>query len=266
MAELDGNEGQATTSESIGTTEAAPQGTTEQSANAGQTTQQGSVQADESFFDPKSIEGKPELQAAYKQMQRAFTKKNQAFREQQKKVEAYDGFIRNPMDSMKQIARQYGYQLVQADPNGKETDEGPKTWDDVYSIAEKRVFEKLEPLLGEVKQMKQSNVETYLDNHYADWRTYEDDMVANLQRHPTLAGDPDLLYQMSVPREVIESRAQKAAMERLRNSSEAGKISGASTTSKTTAKEELPKSGSSFNDFVAYAKAKLAREGLKGVG
>lgn len=266
MAELEGASGQASTAEPTGTTAAAPQTAGEQSANASQTTITGPGQADvESFFDPKSIEGKPELQAAYKQMQKAFTKKSQEFKAAKQKVDAYDSFISDPMGTMQKLAKQYGYNLVQGDPSAKADDEGPKTWDDVYQTAESRVMKKFEPLLREVQQMKQQNVEAYLDNSHPDWRTYESEMLENLQLHPSLASDPDTLYRLSVPQEVIEARAAKAAMEKLRASGDAGKISGTSTASKPNTVQGPPKGGS-FNDFVAYAKAKLAADGIKPIG
>ena len=43
---------------------------------AQETTPKGTRQAaEDTFFDPRDIEGKPELQAAYKQMQRDYSKK-----------------------------------------------------------------------------------------------------------------------------------------------------------------------------------------------
>jgi len=264
MSELEGGSGQAVSAEPTGTTAPAPQTAGEQSAPATQTTNTGPVQAaEESFFDPKSLDGKPELQSAYKQMQKAFTKKSQEIKAAKSKVEAYDSFIKDPMGTMQQLAKQYGYNLVQGNPQAKPEDNSPQTWDDVYSRAKQEVLKELNPLLGEVKQMKQQNVEAYLDNNHPDWRTYEDEMTSLLSTHPSLASDLDTLYRMAIPSEVLEARAAKAAMEKLRNGSDAGKVSGTSTTSKTTTASELPKGGS-FQDYVAYAKARLKSQGIAG--
>ena len=67
--------------------------------------------AEDAFFDPKSIQDRPELVAAYKQMQAAYTKKMQAISEDRNKIEAYDAFQQNPVESIQRIAAQYGYHL-----------------------------------------------------------------------------------------------------------------------------------------------------------
>jgi hypothetical protein len=264
MAEPEGSAGQAASPDSAGATEAAPSSSPSgQSAETVQTTGAGSGTAEDSFFDPKSLDGKPELQAAYKQMQGSYTKKMQAIKKAQQKVDAYDAFSSNPLQSIHQIAQQYGYSLVQGKADAEGKDEGPQTWDDVYSRAKSEVMNELKPLLSEFQVMKQQNIEQYLDNQYSDWRMYEDEMIQNLKNHPSLSSDPDTLYRLSVPQQVLEARAQKAAMARLKSSSDAGQIAGKSSSSKASTEAELPKGGS-FNDFVAYAKAKLAKQGLTG--
>lgn len=222
----------------------------------------------ESFFDPKSIEHSPELKAAYKQMQGKWTKEMQRFKEGGKKVEAYDSFISNPMTAIQQIAQQYGYNLVQRDPKAKDGEaQTPKTWDDVYARAKQEVLKELSPVLGEVRQLKQQNVESYLDNNYADWRTFETEMMDTLKTHPTLAHDPDKLYRLSVPEEVWEARATKAAMAKLKATSEAGQISGPNAAPKQSPNNGPPAKGASFNDIVNWAKSELARKGMRpGVG
>src|SRR5690606_10185159 len=170
------------------------------------TTGSGPDQGDvESFFDPKSIQGKPELEAAYKQMQSAFTKRMTALKSHQSKVEAYDRFERDPIGTMQQLAQMYGFQMIQR--GGKEEppkDWNPQSWDDVMAEAEKRVLQKMDPVFKELNQVKQQSMEARLDSQYPDWRTYEDAMVETLKAHPSLAKDPDLLYRMSVPAEVLE--------------------------------------------------------------
>lgn len=267
MAEPAATQGQAT-SDPKGTTAAAPTGAQGQSAASTQTTGNGSGGGDvESFFDPKSIAGKPELESAYKQMQGKFTKELTRFKEGKKKAEAYDAFVSNPGESLQKLANQLGYNLVQRDPNAKDdpANQAPKTWQDVYSRAKQEVLKELQPVLGEVRQLKQQNVEQYLDNHHADWRTFEGEMLETLQAHPSLALDPDKLYRLSVPEEVLEARAHKAALVKLKGSSDAGQVSGATAT-RQIATDEVPKKGSSFNDFVNYAKAKLKSQGMNGLG
>jgi hypothetical protein len=259
MAEPGETAGQVASPDSTGTTGAAPQGDKGQSANPSQTTTTGpdSGQA-ESFFDPKSIEDKPELLSAYKQMQAKFTKSNQKFKDAKNKVDAYDAFLKDPQGTLEQIARQYGYNLVQGKP-GAQDDANPKTWDDVYSRAKQEVLKELGPFIGEIRQIKQQNVEQYLDGKYPDWKTYEDDMLELLQKHPTLSSNPDKLYQLSVPDEVWEARAIKAAKAKLEGSEE--QISGPSAISRQTSTDVT--GIKTFNDAVAAAKAKLAKEGIR---
>jgi len=264
MAELEGAAGQAAGASTEPTQAAPTQTAGEQSAATAQTTSAGPDGVEESFFDPKSLEGKPELQTAYKQMQGKFTKRMQEFKQHKTKVEAYDSFIKDPMGAMKQVAQQYGFKLVQDPGDGKKQDWNPQSWDDVMAEAENRVLKRMEPVVGELRQMKQQNVEAYLDNNHSDWRTYEDDMVGMLQKHPSLAQDPDLLYRMSVPSEVLEARAAKAALQKLKNSGESGQISGTSTATKQTT--DAPPKGGTFNDYVAFAKAKLAKQGIRPPG
>ena len=113
---------------------------TGQSETLTQTTGNGTGEGGESFYDYESIRGKPELEAQYKEMQRAFGKKSEAFKAGADKIAQYDQFIQNPLDSMRQLAQQRGYQLVQGQPQDK--DGTPKTyenWDDVMTEAKRQV-------------------------------------------------------------------------------------------------------------------------------
>lgn len=262
MAEPVSSQGQVATADPTRTTAAAPEAKQGQSAPQAQATPSGSGEAVESFFDPKSIEHSPELKAAYKQMQSKFTKEMQRIKESGKKVEAYDSFIANPMTAMQQLAQQYGYNLVQKNPTAPAEDDAPKTWADVYARAKEEVLKEMKPVLSEVRHLKQQNVEQYLDNNFADWRTYESEMLETLKTHPTLANDPDKLYRLSVPDEVWEARATKAAMQKLKASTDAGQISGANTAPKQATTEGPPK-GASFNDVVNWAKDRLAKTGMR---
>ena len=260
--------GQAVSADLNGATAPAPTASNGQSANQDQTTSTGPAKTtangadsgtDKSFFDPREIEHSPELKAAYKQMQAKWTKSMQSIKEQQNKISAYDGFSQNPHAAIQQLAKQYGYNLVQGQPSTGE-DAAPKTWDDVYARAKQDVLKELEPALGEIRQLKQQNVEQYLDNKYSDWRTYEDEMLGLLKDHPSLAKDADKLYRLAIPEDVWEARATKAAMAKLKTAGDSGQISGArSTTNQTTGTPSIK----SFNDAVAAAKAKLASEGIR---
>src|ERR1051325_9370510 len=114
MTDTTATNGQAAT-DSSGTTVNAPGGSNGASGSTAQTTGSGSVaDAIKSFFDPASIAGKPELEAAYKQMQGSYTKRMQEFAKHRTKIDAYDAFERDPLGTMRNIAQQYGYQFVQA--------------------------------------------------------------------------------------------------------------------------------------------------------
>lgn len=247
------DEGQAT-AESTGSTAEASESTTVQ------TTQPGSGEA-ESFFDPKSIQDKPDLVKAYKQMQGAFTKRMQGFKDSQAKLDAYSAFEKDPVGTIKKLSQQYGLNILDGTKPDKEWN--PQTWDEVMDRAKKEakadILKDLEPMFGQVQDLKTRNMEQYLDNSFPDWRAYETDMVDLVQKHPTLASNPDLLYKLAVPETVIESRAAKAALKKLQGQTE-GKVSSGSTTTKTAAK---PNGKLSFNQAVEVAKAQLAEKGMR---
>ena len=260
MAEVLGTNGQAP-ADSAGTTATAPVTTDGDSGSTVQATASGPVtSAEESFFDPSSVIGTP-LEQAYKQMQGAWTKKLQGVKQHQTKIDAYDNFQRDPMGTMQQLARQYGYQLVQPGAEAPK-DFDPKSWDDVMAQAKKEVLKDLQPVFGELRELKKQNVEGYLDSHHPDWRTYEDNMMETLQQHPSLVKDPDALYRASVPAEVWESRATQKAMQKLKAAGQNSQISGGTTTTRPTQQE--PKGPLSFDQAVEVAKKRLASKGIRG--
>lgn len=238
-------------------------------------TDPGPSAAEDSFFDPTSIADKPELQAAYKGMQSAYTKKMQALADSRHKVEAYDAFYANPIEQVQRIAQQYGYQLTRAEaaqvanqqqPDGQQQDWQPQNWDDVMSrateLAEQRVLQKMSPMLNQMQDMRKQSIESSLAEIDPTWQQYEDGMKANLQIHPTLANDPAMLYRLSVPAEVLESRATQAALKRLEQRQQSAQVSGTSTTHKNP-QSGLPSKPMSFTDSVKFAKKKLAEEGMR---
>ena len=261
MADLDTTGGQANADSLSGATAAAP------ATSAAGTEVQAPTSASpaatdnsESFFDPNSIADKPELMAAYKQMQGAFTKRMQETASHRNKIEAYNRFEKDPVGTMQQIAASMGYKLVQ--PGGEQPkDWNPQSWDDVMAEAEKRVLKRMEPVYHELRDLKKQSVEGYLDDRFPDWRTYEDDMLRTLQSHPSLANDPDALYRLSVPTEVWEARATKAAMQKLQQRSEAGSVGGATKTTRPTQAE--PSGPMTFDQAVEAAKRKLSSMGLR---
>jgi hypothetical protein len=259
MADLEGSVGQVG-ADSAGTTAEAPTANIAGSEGSAPTSVSAPESAVESFFDPASIRGKPELESAYKQMQSAFTKRMQGVSQDRSKIDAYDQFSRDPVGTVQRIATQMGYKLVQPG-NEQPKDWNPQTWDDVLGEAEKRVLRRMEPVYNELRDLKKQSVETYLDDKYADWRTYEDDMLTTLQRHPSLANDPDSLYRLSVPSEVWEARATKQAMEKLQQRTESGQVAGGTKTTRPVA--SAPSGPLSFDQAVDAARRKLAGMGLR---
>src|ERR1051325_6293344 len=163
MTDTTATNGQAAT-DSSGTTVNAPGGSNGASGSTAQTTGSGSVaDAIESFFDPASIAGKPELEAAYKQMQGSYTKRMQEFAKHRPKVEAYDRFERDPVGTMQQPPQQFGSERVQKGQDAP-ADQDFKSWDDV----EKHFFDKfqkkmLNPVIAEVRSLEQKRGGQQLD-------------------------------------------------------------------------------------------------------
>lgn len=235
--------------DSTGTTDDTPT----DSVASSQTTDPGldNAATEQSFFDPSDLP--EELLPAYKQMQGAFTKRMQAASANRHKVDAYDAFERDPLGTIRQLATQYGYDLSQ--PSQQQTTEDPDTWEDVYAKATEHVMKQLNPLISEVQQTKKANIETYLDIHHPDWRQYEDAMTEIVNKHPSLATDPDTLYKMSVPSEVLEARAAKRAMSKLQNKVDSSKVSGQSTTAKEVSGK--PKGKMTIQEAADYARANM---------
>jgi hypothetical protein len=250
-----------TNGESTSGTEVAQTTVTETSggSNSTETTQQGTQE--ETFFDPTSIKGKPELELAYKDMQRAFTEKTSSIAKNKTKVDAYDQFMANPVPVIRQLAQQYGLSIAEATQVANEAQKQfePQSWDDVMSRAKKEVLQELQPFLSEVKDFKKQSVEKTLDEKCPDWRTYEDKMMENLQSHPSLVKDPEMLYRLSVPQEVLEGRAAQRALQKLQDKAKGSQMSSGSNTNKSG--NFIPKGPRTFAESVAIAKAQLAEQG-----
>ena len=226
------------------------------------------------FFDPTALP--PELQPAYKEMQRAFGKKMDALSKDKSKIEAYDAFSRDPLGQIQQMAARLGYRLSRAEAAAVAAEGGgpaagagegwePKTWQEVTEkigqAIEHRLLERLTPVIGEVQNLRKNNLEKLLDDSCPDWRQYEDDMKANIQAHPSLVNDPVKLYRISVPPEVLESRAVQAALKKLETKVKGAGSGGTSTTTKHQA-AGFGEKPLTFDEAVKAAKARLAEQGL----
>lgn len=264
--------GQAATApvSAIGTTEQPPatdagQAEVQKDAATGPAEQPAAPVTD-SFFDPSQLP--EELKGAYKQMQAAYTRKTQEIAQQRQKVEAYDAFSRDPIGSMQQLAKQYGMSLTRAEAKealqqqGQPTGEDwqPKTWEEVFQKAEERAMAKvmaqLSPVVQNVQKMQATSIENQLNSIDPNWKIYEDDMRGNLQRHPTLVSDVQMLYRLSVPEEVYTSRAVQSALKKFES-----KANQASVGTKSTTPRSAPalKEVGSFQEAVEAAKQLIAQ-------
>ena len=241
-----------------------------------QTTNIGTGQGEDYVFDPQEYarltenlpdDVKQQATALQKQLQAAFTKKTQALAKERQKIDAYDAFNANPLEQLKQMASRMGYQLTGMNNQGQQQQESPwepQTWEEVLNRAgdstEQRIMERLKPLFNEFQSMKKTSIESQLSEIDPGWQQYEESMMSNLQTHPTLAHDPAMLYRLSVPQEVLESRATQRALKKMENKVNSSKVQGGSTTNKQP-KTEAPENPT-FQQAVEFAKKKLAEQGL----
>jgi hypothetical protein len=215
--------------------------------------------AEDSFFDPKEIIGTP-AEKAYKQMQANYTKKMQSLSANKHKLDAYDRFEKDPHGTLKAYAKQLGIEI--SEPKKQEFQ--PQTWDEVTekskADAKAEVLQELKPYLDQVREIKKQSIEKQLSDIDPQWQLYEDSMSENLQKHPSLVGDPAMLYRMSVPPEVQEQRAYKKALESINGKKETTP-SGGSMTPKTPSTQ--PSGPLNWEQSVAIAKEKLAAQGYR---
>ena len=254
--------GEGTLSDAAGESGASTEGTT------GDGTQDS---AEETFFNPADLDGKPELQAAYKNMQRAFSKRMSDLSTHRQKIEAYDSFNSDPIKNMSEALSRMGYQVVPQNanaPSNEPQNEDPQSWDDVYSkatqAAKAEIMREFGPIINQVQGMRKSAIENQLAELDPTWQQYEPDMQKNLKSHPSLANDPAMLYRMSVPASVLESRATQAALKKLQAKTDSSKVSGATTTK--TPGTEMPNKPMSFQESVDFARKQLASQGLSAPG
>ena len=85
-------------------------------------------------------------------------------------------------------------------------------------------------------------------------------MSENLQRHPSLVGDPAMLYRMSVPAEVQKQRAYKKALDAINGKKETTPSGGSST---PKAPSNQPSGPLTFEQAAQVAREKLAAQGFR---
>jgi hypothetical protein len=213
-----------------------------------------------SFFDPANLA--PELLPAYKQMQAAFTTKTQDIARSKEKISAYDAFMRDPVGQMQNLARQYGLQVM---PIGQQPaqqalpqDWQPQSWDEVLTRAKEQakqeLLQELQPVFGQMQQMRAVTVEQQLNSIDRDWRKYEGTMSDLLRQHPSLANDVSTLYRLAVPPEVLEAKAIQQALDKFDKKAQHLNVSQSSSAPRS--KPGPPKVGS-FQDAYLAAKKQI---------
>ncbi len=262
------------------TSQKSPEGETGRADQTGKGTSKGKqapeTPAEEDVFDLSKVpeELRPHVEAAVrqteKQLKANYTKKTQELAKQRHKVEAYDSFESNPVDTMRRMAEQYGFQLTpkggqakgEGDQNSNQPfsdDWQPKSWREVFDAFSGQfrstVMGDLKPVFDNIQTLTTKNIEKQLEEIDSDWKLYEDDMVSNLKVHPTLAKDVSKLYRMSVPDEVLESRATQKALKKFEEKGHSAKIGSKSSVQSSQASGNKI---NSFNDAVVEAKRKIA--------
>ena len=223
------------------------------------------------FFDPRDLD--PVLMPAYKQMQGRFTKAMQEMSSDRDLLQQAKAFTADPVTGLQRLAAQHGFiltraqaetQLQQAGGGGPpqwdpRSGEQPPDWDTVLSAAESRARERLMrefgPVIQNVQRLQSESVEQRLNSIDTNWKTYEPTMRDILKQHPSLSSDLQMLYDLALVRDgVYESRAVRAAQDKLRSSVDAARVGGRSTTTSQPA----PKAINSFDDAVEEARRQLA--------
>lgn len=266
------DQGSATQSETEGTaTATVTEGSTEAAgATTDSTTAESSKgNTDDSFFDPRSIQDQPELMKAYKQMQKAYTQKTQAIARDRDKIEAYNTITSNPQ-ALVQHLRSMGYTVAEANAAASAAVQAeqsapfqPQTWDEVkdwiLQEAMHRMGSQMEPIVNNIRATTAKNIEAQLDSIDPNWRLYEEDMRQTLKTHPTLVKDVGRLYRMSVPDDVLHSRAVKEALQKHTQRVKSAEVHGSST---AKAAAPAPRKINNFQDAVEAAKEALRAQGV----
>lgn len=235
-----------------------------------QTTQPGTDE--DVIFDPSEYDRmtdalpedlKVQANALRKSLQGDYSKKTQELSGSRQKVEAYDTLMKDPIAAIHNYAKQYGLTVNGPGQQPGQEEFDPQSWDDVTQKVVKAVEAKFAPMVNELQNLKRSSAETTLNKIDPSWKTYQGEMMQNLRAYPGLANDPAALYKLSVPDNVLASRATQAALKKLEAKGKSSKIASGSTTTRTPAAE--PSENMSFAQAVQFAKEKLKAEG-KGPG
>ena len=120
----------------------------------------------------------------------------------------------------------------------------------------------LQPLIGNVQKATASNIERQLSEIDPNWAAYQDEMRENIGKFPGLVNDVKTLYKISVPDEVLHSRAVQEALTKFHSKTEQAKVSGASKTSRSEpAAPDLTKMSDreAFNAAVDAARRSVSR-------
>jgi len=235
----------------------------------------------ESFFDfgdmPEAVKTYLEGTDPYKLLQASYSKKTQALAKERQKVEAYDAFMADPETSLKRAVEQIGMRM---EPIGRTSTPGtsadvsttgnfsmdwhPENWPIVGEAVDQRIdaklnafFEKLQPLVSNIKTLITSNVERQLSEIDSDWKAYEDEMMETLKAHPTLKNDVAKLYRISVPEVVLNARATQAALKNFEDKAASAKIQGKSSIRSATSSPLNKKR--TFDEAIQFAREEIAK-------
>lgn len=237
----------------------------------------------ETIFDPAEFDRivgalpddvKGQVTALRKDLIGDYTKKTQSIADSRKKIEAYDQFVANPRQTVEQLATQLGYKLTPT--NGQQQDQesqprwnpdqgNPESWHDVVEFMVSKinndVGSRIAPIYQKFQKFEKDSIESQLSQIDPSWQQYENSMRGNLQKHPTLVEDPALLYRMSVPSEVLESRATQKALARMEAKAKSGQVGSPSKTSKKPG-DTVDAKPRSFQEAIALAKDSLSKQGI----
>lgn len=259
-----------------------PGGGTDQTATGGDTGRNGA--GTDVVFDPETYDGlisglpdemQAQAKALKKQLLSDYHRKTEGVADLRKDAEAYRAFRQDPHGTLQAVARQLGYDLSRQGGDGQgDKPEGwnpglntdPESWQDVgnwlMQQVESALTQKLGPLQSQVQTAQRNSLENQLNEIDPSWRSYEQQMIDVMAKHPTLAQDPGMLYRMSVPSDVLESRATQRALKKMEQKAKSSQLSGTSTTNKRPGTKAEPDKPLSFAQSVEFARKKLAEEGV----
>lgn len=277
--------GQATEAPGNGGGQPAPESTTATQPEPATRTQ---AEADSVHPDFHKLppEKQAELEPYYKALQADYTRKMQRIanrdKTEQQKIQTYDQFMSNPVENIKRMASQYGLTLTtaqaqavadqqQQQSRGVSPDWMPNTWDEVLNKAgeyvsplieqklqmmEERHQQELAELRATVGEYRQDKVSKQLAEIDPEWHQYEPEMRQLLDEIPGLAKNISALYRAAVPMEVIQARANQAALSKYEKKAQAAKIEGSGQSrSSSPAMKQNP----TFDQAFQAAKESLRR-------